>query len=128
MELKPLQDDTDYCAALAEAEALWDAPDGSPEAARLEVLAWIVDAYERSRFSIAAPDPIAFLNYVLDARGLSIADLEPFIGPPGPPGPVAAVMSRRQPLSLEMIRRLATGLNLPAEVLIQDDAMQQDAA
>jgi HTH-type transcriptional regulator/antitoxin HigA len=104
---------------------LWDAPDGSPEAARLEVLALIVDAYERSRFPIAAPDPIAFLNYVLDARGRSIADLEPFIGPPGP---VAAVMSRRQPLSLEMIRRLATGLNLPAEVLIQDDAMQQDAA
>lgn len=37
-------------------------------------------------------------------------------------------MSRRQPLSLEMIRRLATGLNLPAEVLIQDYALQQDAA
>lgn len=82
MELKPLQDDTDYCAALAEVEALWDAPDGSPEAARLEVLALIVDAYERSRFSIATPDPIAFLDYVLDARGRSIADLEPFIGPP----------------------------------------------
>lgn len=125
MEVKPLLDEADYRAALAEVEALWDTPEGSPEAARLEVLAMIVDAYERSRFPIAAPDPISFLDYVLDARGLSVADLEPFIGPPGQ---VEAVMSRRQPLSLEMIRHLATGLNLPAEVLIQDYALQQDAA
>jgi HTH-type transcriptional regulator/antitoxin HigA len=125
MELKPLRNEADYRAALAEVEALWAAPDGSPEVERLEVLALIVDAYEQSHFPIEAPDPIAFLEYVLDARGLSCADLEPFIGPAGK---VAAVMSRQLPLSLEMIRHLATGLNLPAEVLIQDYALHQNAA
>ena len=125
MELKPLRNEADYCAALAEIERLWAAPDGSPESERLEVLALIVDAYEQSHFPIKAPDPIAFLEYVLDARGLSCPDLEPFIGPPGK---VAAVMSRQLPLSLDMIRHLATGLNLPTAVLIQDYALHQDAA
>ena len=52
-------------------------------------------------------------------------DLEPFIGSPGK---VAAVMKRQLPLSLEMIRHLAAGLHLPAEVLIQEYALHQDAA
>lgn len=125
MDLKPLREEADYRAALAEVEALWAAPDSSPEAERLEILALIIEAYEQRHFPIEAPDPIAFLDYVLDVRGLSRVDLEPFIGPPGK---VAAVMNRQLPLSLEMIRNLATGLKLPAEVLIQDYALQQDAA
>ena len=38
MELKPLRNLADYQAALAAIEALWSAPDGSPDAERLEVL------------------------------------------------------------------------------------------
>jgi HTH-type transcriptional regulator / antitoxin HigA len=125
MELKPLRNEADYRAALAEIEALWEVPDDSPEAERLEVLALIVDAYEKSHFSIEAPDPISFLEYVLDTRELSLADLEPFMGSPGK---VAVVMSRQAPLSLEMIRHLAAGLSLPADVLIQEYALRQEAA
>jgi HTH-type transcriptional regulator / antitoxin HigA len=125
MPLKPLRNESDYRAALAEVEALWGAPDGSPEAERLEILALIVAAYEQKHFPIEAPDPIAFLEYVLDARGLSHADLEPFLGSPGK---VVAIMNRQLPLSLAMIRHLAAGLNLPVEVLIQDYDLQQHAA
>jgi mRNA-degrading endonuclease HigB of HigAB toxin-antitoxin module len=32
---------------------------------------------------------------------------------------IAAVLNRVRPLTLEMIRRLASGLNLPADVLIR---------
>jgi antitoxin component HigA of HigAB toxin-antitoxin module len=45
MELKPIRDEAGYRAPLAEVEALWEAPDGSPEADRLEVLALLVEAY-----------------------------------------------------------------------------------
>ena len=125
MELKPLRNLADYQAALTAIEALWSAPDGSPEAERLEVLALLVEAYEQRHFPIEQPDPIAFLEYVLETRGLAPADLEPFIGSPGK---VAAVMKRQLPLSLEMIRHLAASLHLPAEVLIQEYALHQDAA
>ena len=42
--------------------------------------------------------------------------LEPFLGSRAR---VAEVLNRVRPLSLEMIRRLSTGLGIPAEVLIQ---------
>jgi len=107
----------DYDAALAELEALWSAPEDSPEADRLEVLAMLVGAYEQTHFPIDAPDPVAFLEYVMESRGLTRKDLEPYIGPRGR---VSDIMNRVRPLSLEMIRRLSAGLGIPAEVLIQD--------
>lgn len=125
MDLKPIRDEADYHAALAELSVLWDAPDGSPDADRLEVLALLVEAYEQAHDPIAAPDPIAFLEYIMESRGLSRKDLEPYIGPRGR---VSDIMNRVRPLSLEMIRRLAAGLNLPAEVLIQDYPLRQSAA
>ncbi|MFZ1640657.1 MAG: transcriptional regulator [Candidatus Contendobacter sp.] len=117
MELKPIRDEAGHRAALAEMEALWDAPDSSPEADRLEVLALLVEAYENTHYPIATPDPIAFLEYVMESRGWSRKDLEPYIGPRGR---VSDIMNRVRPLSLDMIRRLSVGLNLPAGVLIQD--------
>ena len=57
-----------------------------------------------------------FVLHVMDARGLTRKDLEPFIGSRDR---VAAVLNRVRPLSLEMIRRLLTGLGIPAAVLIQ---------
>jgi HTH-type transcriptional regulator / antitoxin HigA len=125
MELKPIRDEASYRAALAEVEALWDALDGSPEADRLEVVALLVEAYEHAHDPIAAPDPIAFLEYVMESRGLSRKDLEPYIGPRGR---VSDIMNRVRPLSLEMVRRLSAGLNLPAEVLIQEYRLRQAAA
>ena len=47
---------------------------------------------------------------------LSRKDLEPYIGSRAR---VAEVLNRVRPLSLEMIRRLAAGLKIPAEVLIK---------
>lgn len=59
MELRPLRTDEDHRTTLAEIEALWDTPDGSPEAERLEVLVELVEAYELEHYPIAPPDPCA---------------------------------------------------------------------
>ena len=72
--------------------------------------------------SIPDPDPIEFLNHIMEARGLTRKDLEPYIGPRGR---VADILNRTRPLTLEMIRRLADGLNLPAEVLIRPYPLRQ---
>lgn len=125
MELKPIRTQREYKAALAEAERLWDAPPRSAEADRLEVLALLIEQYERRHFPIADPDPIDFLLHVMEARGLTRKDLEPYIGPRGR---VSDILNRVRPLSLEMIRRLATGLQLPAEVLIRPYPLRTLAA
>lgn len=123
MELKPIRTKKDYQAALAEVEGLWDAPAKSPEADRLDVLTVLVEAYETRHYPIADPDPIEFLIHVMESRGLSRKDLEPCIGPRGR---VADILNRTRPLTLEMIRRLADGLNLPAAVLIKPYKLRQD--
>ncbi len=116
MELKPIRTKVEYKAALATVETLWDAPSKSREADHLEVLVLLIQDYEARHYAIADPDPVNFLLHVMDARGLARKDLEPYLGSRAR---VAEVLNRVRPLSLDMIRRLAAGLSLLAEVLIQ---------
>jgi HTH-type transcriptional regulator/antitoxin HigA len=124
MKLQPIRTKGDYAAALREAERLWDAPEKSPEAEQLEVLSLLIEDYERRHFPIDSPDPIDFLLNVMEWRGLSRKDLEPYIGSRAR---VAEVLNRVRPLSLEMIRRLASGLKLPADVLIRGYELKRAA-
>lgn len=122
MELKLIRTKKDYRAALAEVDRLWDAPAKSLAADQLDVLALLIEQYEREHFPIADPDPIDFLRHVMEARGLTRKDMEPYIGPRGR---VSDILNRIRPLTLEMIRKLAEGLELPAEVLIRPYPLRQ---
>jgi HTH-type transcriptional regulator/antitoxin HigA len=124
MDIKLIRTKKDHQAALAEIESLWNANKGTAEADRLEVLSLLVEAYERQHEPIADPEPIDFLLHVMEARGLTRKDLEPYIGSRAR---VAEVLNRVRPLTLEMIRRLADGLHLPAEVLIRPYEVKQAA-
>ncbi len=124
MELRPIRSRREHQGALKETEALWNAREGSADADRLEVLVLLIEAYERKHAPIEAPDPIDFLLHVMEARGLTRKDLERYIGSRAR---VAEVLNRVRPLTLEMIRRLATGLKLPAEILIRGYELQKAA-
>lgn len=125
MEIRPIRNDGDYQAALAEIETLFSAPPGTPEGDRLDVLTTLVEAYEAQHMPIAAPDPIAMIEYIMESRGLTRRDLEPYIGSRAR---VSEVLNRRRALTLEMIRKLHQGLGAPAEVLIQPYELRQRAA
>ena len=124
MELKPIKTKSEYKAALKEIELLFDVSDKTPEADRLEILVMLVEKYEAQHFPIPAPDPIDFLNYAMETRGLTRKDLEPYLGSRGR---VAEVLNRARPLTLAMIRRLSEGLKLPADVLIADYELRHAA-
>ena len=125
MTIRPIHTEAEYQAALAQIESLWDAPDASEAADQLELLSMLVEVYEKQHYPIEAPDPIDFLNYVMETRGLARKDLEQYIGPRGR---VSDILNRVRPLTLDMIRRLASGLDLPASVLIQDYPLRRQAA
>ncbi len=116
MTIRPIRTEADYRAALAEIERLFNAERNTPRGDRLEVLTTLVEAYEAQHYAIPAPDPIEAINYYMESRGLTRRDLEPYIGSRGR---VAEILNRQRPLSLEMIRRLREGLQIPAEILIQ---------
>lgn len=124
MDIKPIHSELTYREALKEIELLFDALPGSEEGDRLEILAALVEVYERRHFPILPPDPVDAIEYWMESRGLTRRDLEPYIGTRGR---VAEVLNRRRPLSVEMIRRLHAGLGLPAEILIQPYALQRAA-
>lgn len=114
--IKPIKTEKDYEDALAEIERLFDATTDSIEADRLEILATLVEDYENKHYSIPTSDPVDFLKYYLESRGLTRKDLEPYLGDRSR---VSEILNRKRSLSIEMIRRLHEGLKIPAEVLIR---------
>ncbi len=115
-EIKPIRSGVDYEAALAEVERLWGARSGTPEGARLDVLATLIDAYEAERHSIDPPDPIEAIKFRMTQQGLTRRDLEVIIGTRTR---AAEVLNRRRGLSTNMIRRLHEKLGISTEILIR---------
>jgi len=123
MEIRPIHNKKDHKAALQEIERLWGAPSKTAQADRLEVLAMLVDQYERKNHPIADVDPIEFIEHVMESRGLTRKDFEPIIGPRGR---AADILNRTRPLTLEMIRHLVSELAMPADVLVKPYPLRED--
>ena len=121
MEFRIIRSKRDHRATLIDIERLWAAPDKSPEAERLSVLALFVEDYEKTNFPIDDPDPIELLEHVMESRGLTCKDFEPAIGQRGR---VMEIFNRVRPLSLEMIRRLVEQFDLTAGVLVKPYALR----
>ena len=115
MKPKVLKTERDYKAALAHIEQLM--AQVSPDETELELWSLLVENYEEERFPIATPDPIEAIRFRMEQAGLAPADLQPYMQSKSK---VSEVMNRKRPLSLNMIRALHRGLQIPAEVLVQE--------
>lgn len=124
MDIRPIRKKSDYRAALKEVERLWEAEPGTPEGDRVDVLVTLIEAYEAQHFPIAAPDPIAAIEFMIAQKGLSRRDLEPAIGSRGR---VSEVLTRKRPLTLPMVRALSPLLGIPVDVLVQPYATRNAA-
>ncbi|MGH8610330.1 MAG: helix-turn-helix domain-containing protein [Gammaproteobacteria bacterium] len=116
MDIKPIKSEGDYKGKLRAIEQLWEAKPDTPESDHLDLLSILVEAFEREHYPIPPPDPIAAIELWMESRGLTRKDREPFIGSRAR---VSEVMARRRPLTLPVIRRLAVGLEIPTDTLIQ---------
>ena len=121
MEIKPIKTEEDYMATLSEVERLFDAAPDTPEGDRLEVLATLLEAYEKAHYSIPAPDPVEAIKYWMESRGITRQDLEPLMGSRAR---VSEVFNHRRGLTLTMIRNLHDKLGIPAEALIQPSTLR----
>ena len=120
IRVRPIHTEDDYDAALGEVDQLMDAVPGTPEGERLDVLVTLVEAYEARHWAIDPPDPIEAIQARMEQKNLRRRDLEAMIGSRAR---VSEVLSRKRALTLPMIRRLAEGLDLRADVLIQEVAL-----
>lgn len=120
MNINPIKTEADYRAALQEAEELMAAEAGSAQGDRLDVMVTLIEAYEARHhgmdMDLELPDPIDAILFRMEQMDLTRKDLEPYIGNRAR---VSEVLNRQRQLTLNMIRRLHEGLQIPAEVLIQ---------
>ena len=116
-QVRVIKTQDDYDAALTRLSTLMDeefAP-GSGKEQELELLALVIESYERSKVAPVVADAIEAILFRMDQLKLSKKDLLPYIGSLSK---VSEVLSKKRPLSLSMIRKLYAGLGIPAEVLI----------
>ena len=115
MTIQPIRNSSDHESALKRIEALMSAQTDTAEGDELDVLATLVDAYEKEHFPIDAPDPVDAIKFRMEQMGLTRKDLEPFLGSRAR---VSEVMNKRRGLSLAMIRSLHENLEIPLDALI----------
>jgi HTH-type transcriptional regulator/antitoxin HigA len=116
MELRPIVTDEDHREALKEIDRLWDAGDGTPEAARLDAIVTLVVAYEQKRWPVEPLDPIETIEAHMQWNGYTQADLARLIGSRSR---ASEILSRKRPLTLAMIHKLHEQWKIPAELLIR---------
>jgi HTH-type transcriptional regulator / antitoxin HigA len=115
MTIHPIRTNADHEAALARIEALWDATPGTPEHDEIEVLAILVSAYEDEHWPILPPDPVEAIKFHMEQNGLRQKDLAQVIGSASRS---SEVLSRRRPLTVEMIRAVHRAWAIPLSSLI----------
>src|SRR6266404_9891285 len=80
--IRPLRSEADYDAALAEVERYFEAAPkpASPEADRFDLLALVIEDYERRHWPIEPPNPVDAIRYRMETGGYTQADLGRLIG------------------------------------------------
>ena len=118
-QIRVIKTQRDYDDAVARLSALMDEEIkvGSNKESELELLALVIESYERSKIDPVSPDAIEAILFRMDQMGLSKKDLIPYFGSLPK---VSEVLARKRPLSLSMIRKVHKGLGIPAEILVGD--------
>ncbi len=125
MDVKPIKSEADYQTALQVLASLWDAEAGTDDFDKLDIMATLIEAYEKKQTPIEAPDPVQAILFRMDQMGLSNQDMTQYLGAPSK---VSEVLNYQRPLSITMIRKLHDGLGIPSEILIQPYPLSKEVA
>lgn len=117
MEIRLIKNTKDYEKALKRMEILFDAEKGNEESDEADILAILIDDYEKKHYPIEAPDPISAIKIRMEELELKQQDL---INEIGGKSRVSEVLNKKRKLTVEMIRNLASKLNLSASILVAD--------
>lgn len=116
MGMKIIKTEEEYSAALKRLEEVFDSEPGTPEGDELELLALLIDNYEKVHFPIGLPDPIEAIKFRMDQMNYKPKDLADVIGFRSR---VTEILTRKRKLSLEMIRKINQRMHISTDVLVQ---------
>jgi len=115
--IRPLRSEADYDAALEQIESYFEnePKPGTPAADRFDLLALIVEDYERKRWPIEPPDTIDAIRYRMETGGYTQADLGRLLGSRQR---ASDIFTGKRPLTMRMAWKLHREWDIPAEALI----------
>jgi HTH-type transcriptional regulator / antitoxin HigA len=119
MDIRPIRNEEDHRAALAEIDACWGAAEGTGEGDKLEMLVALVESYEARRWPIESDvkfDPIDVLNYAIDELGHTQSELAELLDSRSR---ASEILSRRRALTVDMIHRIGEAWKIPADLLVR---------
>lgn len=116
MEIKVIKSETDYQHALIRLEQIFDAKQNTVEGEELELLGILISNFENEHYPIELPDPVDAIKFRMEQMGYTQNDLAKVIGLKSR---ASEILNRKRKLSLEMIRKLHSEMQIPTEVLIQ---------
>ncbi|MEO1147714.1 MAG: ImmA/IrrE family metallo-endopeptidase [Cyanobacteria bacterium J06638_22] len=124
MEPRIIKDEKQYQDYVDQVEELAASdPDAdSPEGARLELLAKLVEDYERESIEFPRPDPIDALVFRMEQLELRQADIADYLGGKNR---ASEVLNRKRKLTLPMIRALHDNLSIPLELLVAEPEQKE---
>ena len=117
MKIQLIKSELDYQNALKRLEVVFDSLIGTPESDEADVLGLMIDDYEKKHYPIEAPDPIEAIKIRMEEMRLKQIDL---VNEIGGKSRVSEILNRKRKLTVDMIRKLTTRLNLSPELLITD--------
>ena len=115
--IRPLHSEADYDVALNKIERYFEnePKPGTPEADRFDLLALIIEDYERKRWPIEPPDTIDAIRYRMETGGNTQADIGRLLGSRQR---ASDILTRKRALTMRMAWRLHREWGIPAEALI----------
>lgn len=114
-----LHNEDDYQKAMARFEQLFgkEFNEYSEESDEFELLALLIEKYENVHYPIDNPSPVEYIKFIMDQKGLKNKDMVKYMGSLSK---VSEVLNGKRNLSLNMIKKLHNGLNIPTDILIKD--------
>lgn len=116
--IRPLRNEADYESAIDEIERYFENEPrkGTPEADRFDLLALLIDDYERRKWPIDAPDPVDAIRYRMETGGHTQADLGRLLGSRQR---ASDILLGKRALTMRMAWKLHREWGIPAEALIR---------
>ena len=116
--IRPLRSEAEYEAAVDEIERYFDnePKKGTAEADRFDLLALVIEDYERRHWPVDPPDPVEAIRFGMMTGGRTQADLGRLLGSRQR---ASDILGRKRPLTMRMAWRLHREWGIPAEALLR---------
>lgn len=116
--IKPIKNNQTHEAAKQQMQKLMLSSPSKNTSDEIEVLAVLIENYEKERIVVDAPTPIAAIRLRMEQRNMTPRELEKYIGSRAR---VSEVLSGKRKLTVDMMRALNAGLGIPYESLMRKE-------